>query len=143
VTAQLKKFKDQQSSFMLHFHGLVYQQSSFMLHFHGLEDQQSSFRGLEEHEAAILSSFRKLAVMESIFPLLLGNKIRYQMGEHGPNLDLFFLCVLMNRKELAFEFWKQCGSPVSVAIVAVRLLHLCPRSVHAHNQSAQTHAYSH
>jgi hypothetical protein len=105
--------------------------------------QDSGERQLDEHEAAILSSFRKLGVMESIFSFLLGEQIQYQMGEHGPDLDLFFLFVLMNRKELAFEFWKYCGSPVSAAIVAVRLLHLCPRSAHAHNQSAQTHAYSH
>ena len=120
--AQLKKFKDQQSSCMLHFHGLA--------------EQQSSFRGLEEHEAAILSSFRKLAVMESIFRFLLGEKIQYQMGEHEPHLDLFFFCVLMNQKELAFELWKHTGFPVRTSLVAVRLLHLCPRSAHAHNQSA-------
>jgi len=107
-----------------------------MLHLHGLEDQQSSFRGLEEHEAAILSSFRKLAVMESIFRFLLGEKIQYQMGEHEPHLDLFFLCVLMNQKELAFELWKHTGFPVRASLVAVRLLNLCPRSAHAHNQSA-------
>ena len=91
---------------------------------------------LDEHEAAILSSFRKLGVMESIYRFLLGEKIQYQMGEHGPHLDLFFLCVLMNQKELAFELWKHTGFPVRTSLVAVRLLHLCPRSAHAHNQSA-------
>jgi hypothetical protein len=103
-----------------------------------LKDQQFDLQKhrLDEHEAAILSSFRKLGVMESIYRFLLGEKIQYQMGEHGPNFDLFFLCVLMNQKELAFELWKHTGFPVRTSLVAVRLLHLCPRSAHAHNQSA-------
>ena len=102
------------------------------------KDQQFDLQKhrLDEHEAAILSSFRKLGVMESIYRFLLGEKIQYQMGEHGPNFDLFFLCVLMNQKELAFELWKHTGFPVRTSLVAVRLLHLCPRSAHAHNQSA-------
>jgi hypothetical protein len=112
---QRKKLKDLQSSYC----------------YYGQFDLQ-----LDEHEAAILSSFRKLGVMESIYRFLLGEKIQYQMGEHGPHLDLFFLCVLMNQKELAFELWKHTGFPVRTSLVAVRLLHLCPRSAHAHNQSA-------
>ena len=101
-----------------------------------LLDDEATIRSSFRHEAAILSSFRKLGVMESIYRFLLGEKIQYQMGEHGPNFDLFFLCVLMNQKELAFELWKHTGFPVRTSLVAVRLLHLCPRSAHAHNQSA-------
>jgi hypothetical protein len=96
------------------------------------QDEKASFQ-MDEHEAAILSSFRKLAVMESMYRFLLGDKIRYQMGEHGPHLDLFFLCVIMNQKDLAFEVWKNCPA-VPAAIVGVRLLHLYTRSAHAHNQ---------
>ena len=143
--AQLKKFKDQQSSYCHYGQELLGCKKTsgltaqFDLQKHLLDDEAKSkaaIRSSFRHEAAILSSFRKLGVMESIYRFLLGEKIQYQMGEHGPNFDLFFLCVLMNQKELAFELWKHTGFPVRTSLVAVRLLHLCPRSAHAHNQSA-------
>ncbi len=76
----------------------------------------------------------KLDALERVYRFLLGDKIRYHTGDQGPELDLLFLCVLMNCKELAFELWKQCSFPVRAAICAVRLLHMCPPSAHAHNQ---------
>jgi hypothetical protein len=71
--------------------------------------------------------------LEGVYRSLLGEKMRYQMGDLGVHLDLFFLCIIMNRRELAFELWKKCEVPVCIAICAVRLLYPCPRSVHAHN----------
>jgi hypothetical protein len=82
----------------------------------------------------ILKSLQQLDDLEGAYRFLLGEGIRYQTGDVDPYFDLFFLCVLMNRRELAFEIWKQCSFPVRAAICAVRLLHMCPPSAHAHNQ---------
>ena len=70
--------------------------------------------------------------LEGVYRDLLGEKMKYQMGVLEPQFDLFLLCVLMNQRELAFEFWKQCEVPVFVAICAVRL-YICIRRVHEHN----------
>jgi len=69
--------------------------------------------------------------LEGVYRDLLGEKMKYRMGVE-PQFDLFLLCVLMNQRELAFEFWKQCEVPVFVAICAVRL-YICIRRVHEHN----------
>jgi hypothetical protein len=81
-----------------------------------------------------IESLHNLDALERVYRFLLGEKIRYQTGDQGPEFDLFFLCILMNCKELAFELWKQCSFPVGSAICAVRLLHMCPPSAHAHIQ---------
>ena len=74
---------------------------------------------LDEHEKAVLASFEQLRVLETMYRSLLGEKIRYRLGMLGAHLDLFFLCVIVNQKELAFEIWKECDFPVRAAIVAV------------------------
>ena len=81
---------------------------------------------LDEHERAILASFQQLRILETMYRSLLGEKVRYRIGMLGAHLDLFFLCVISNQKELAFELWKQCEFPVRAAIVAVS--RICARS---------------
>ncbi len=81
-----------------------------------------------------IESLHNLDALERVYRFLLGEKIRYQTGDRGPEFDLFFLCILMNHKKLAFELWKECLFPVRSAICAVRLLHMCPPSAHAHIQ---------
>ena len=90
--------------------------------------------GKFEFDKEAIKSLDNLDALERAYRFLLGEKIRYQTGDQGPEFDLFFLCILMNRKELAFELWKQCSFPVRSAICAVRLLHMCPPSAHAHIQ---------
>ena len=85
-------------------------------------------------EKEAIESLHNLDALERVYRFLLGEKIRYHTGDQGPEFDLFFLCILMNCRELAFEFWKQCSFPVRSAICAVRLLHMCPPSAHAHIQ---------
>ncbi len=87
-----------------------------------------------EFDKEAIESLHNLDALERVYRFLLGGKIRYQTGDQGPEFDLFFLCILMNCKELAFDLWKQCSFPVRSAICAVRLLHMCPPSAHAHNQ---------
>ncbi len=67
------------------------------------------------------------AHLATVYRSLLGGKMNYQMGDLGPHLDIFFVCVLMNQRELAFELWKQCEVPVCAAICAVRLLLCLPQ----------------
>jgi hypothetical protein len=67
------------------------------------------------------------AHLKTVYRSLLGGKMNYQMGDLGPHLDIFFVCVLMNHRELAFELWKQCEVPVCAAICAVRLLLYLPQ----------------
>ena len=62
-----------------------------------------------------------LTHLEDVYRSLLEGKMKYQMGDFGAHFDLFLLCVLMNERELAFEFWKQCEVPVGVAICAAAL----------------------
>ncbi len=94
-----------------------------------------------ESEMAMMKSFGfDSKHLERVYRSLLGEKMKYRMGDLGPHLDLFLLSVLMNQRELAFELWKQCEVPVCVAICAVRLLlyvrtQACTHIISAHAQT--------
>jgi hypothetical protein len=101
-----------------------------------LEQVQSEIAEAKEFEKKRLGLKSEMAMtksfgfdsthLELVYRSLLGEKMNYRMGDLGPHLDLFLLCVLMNQRDLAFELWQQCEVPVCVAICAVRLLLYLP-----------------
>ena len=108
--------------------------SSLTFEIRRLEELEELKPKSQQNVTIFLESLQHLDCLEGVYRFLLGEKIRYQTGDIDSYFDLFSLCVLMNRKELAFEMWKQVSFPVRAAICAVRLLHMCPPSAHAHNQ---------
>ena len=86
---------------------------------HYPEFRRMERRLVAEDDEKLLNQKKK--PLEGVYRDLLGEKMRYRMGDLGAHLDLFLLCVLMNQRELAFEFWKQCKVPVGDAICAAAL----------------------
>ena len=44
------------------------------------------------------------------------------MGMHGTYFDLFLWCVLMDRRDMAITFWRECNSPLRCALTAACVL---------------------
>jgi hypothetical protein len=130
VTRSLSKGETFQISCLLN----IRNAGSLTFEIRRLEELEELKPKSQQNVTIFLESLQHLDCLEGVYRFLLGEKIRYQTGDLDSYFDLFFLCVLMNRKELAFEMWKQVSFPVRAAICAVRLLHMCPPSAHAHNQ---------
>ena len=52
---------------------------------------------------------------------LLDAHLRYRMGILGPELDVFFWCVLQNKKNLAIQMWQYVREPVRSAIFGMNM----------------------
>ena len=71
---------------------------------------------------SIARAEKKFAMIECVYRSLLSDDFCYFFGVLGPELDLFFFCVLMNHRELAEIFWQRSVQPLRSAITATFLL---------------------
>ena len=60
--------------------------------------------------------------LERLFIHFLSSRFLYRMNILGPSFDLFLFLVVSNRRELAFEMYRQVRFPVRSALIAAALL---------------------
>jgi len=87
---------------------------------HNLAENQESQE--EEFNLRLARYEKKLTLLEAVYHNLLSDDFCYHIGQLGPDMDLFFLNVLLNRREMAEIFWERSTQPVRSAITAAYLL---------------------
>jgi hypothetical protein len=72
---------------------------------------------------------RTMILLEGVYASLIP-QLRYRMGIMGPELDLFFWNVLLNKEGLAMEMWRHVRYPVRSAVCASWMLKNVAKSIH-------------
>ena len=69
-----------------------------------LEKAQFNFK-LNSHE-------KRLLLLEAMYRDLLSDDFCYHIGALGPDMDLFFLNILLNRRDMAQIFWTRSAQVI-------------------------------
>lgn len=67
---------------------------------------------------------RKLLQLEGVYRDLVSEDFNYHVGTLGPSMDLFFLNILLNRRDMADVFWKRCAQVLAIKDSIVMIIFL-------------------